>query len=394
MTATGSSPSPRTGLGVHNPVHRPGTSVGKSLDGPGIESPVGIRLSAMDQVAAFQRAAVSANTQRGYDTDWRAFVEWAGRHEHSPIPADPNHVAQHLAEMANLRAEDGKYHYAVNSVMRRLAAINKAHQLAHLTMPGTHPDVLLTVAGIRRTRKEPERAKKPILLGALRHILEEIPVHSWPGGVIGHRDSTLLLFGFVGAYRRSELAFLTMGDVTEHPEDGLHVRLRWSKTDQEGNGRTNVLPFGEDTLTCAPCWFRRWLLVIDQSLLGRPQAMRQVRESNTADHICQTGEPLPNFHPDEPLFRPVLKNGRIVYKHISGNVVNSTVHRRAAASGINDLELGAHSLRAGFVTQSFRDGATQHEVMRQTGHRDVGTVEGYSRDHDPKAHNAVMKIKL
>lgn len=370
------------------------------LTGPASSEPPRtlLRQQAADQVAAFQRAAVSANTQRAYDGDWRAFIEWCGKNEHSFIPAHPHHVSEHLAWMASLRTEDGKYRYARNSVERRLAAINKAHEIAHLTKPGTDPDVTLTMAGIRRTRREPEKGRQPILLDTLKLIMEKIDINSWPGGVIGHRDSAIVLFGFSGAYRRSEMAMLDIGDVLEHSEDGLHVNLRYSKTDQEGKGLSNALPFGEDPLTCAPCWYRRWLRVMDASYQGRPQAMRAVRETNVDEHECSTGGrlvgPLPNFHPDEPLFRPVMKNGAIKYRHFSGSVINAIVHRRAAAAGFDDTLLGAHSLRAGFITQAFRDGANAHEVMRQTNQKDVATVERYSKDNDPLAHNAVNRIRL
>jgi integrase len=350
--------------------------------------------SLLDQVNAFQDAAVAKNTKTAYDADFRAFVHWAGEHGYSPIAADPQHVAMHLTWMAHLKDADGKPHFAVHSIERRLSAINAAHIMVNLIKPGAHPYVAKTMKGIRRTRRGGAQPRKPILLGDLRQIIGNINVTSWPGGVIGHRDATILLFGFVGAYRRSELAMLTFGDIVEHDEDGLHVKLRWSKTDQEGKGLVKALPFGDNTETCAPCWFRRWAGVLDASYRGRPEAMRQVRETDLETHVCRSGTALPNFHPDEPLFRPVMKNGAVKYRHISGTVVNSVVHRRAAAAGIDDYQLGAHSLRAGFVTQSFRDGANTHEVMRQTGHKNVATVEGYSRDYDPLRHNAVTRIKL
>ena len=68
----------------------------------------------------------------------------------------------------------------------------------------------------------------------------------------------LLLMGFAGAHRRSELVALTLADVTPHPTDGLHVRLRTSKTDQEAKGTVKALPYGRDPVTCPPCAYVRW----------------------------------------------------------------------------------------------------------------------------------------
>jgi integrase len=96
----------------------------------------------------------------------------------------------------------------------------------------------------------------------------------------------------------------------------------------------------------------------------------------------------------QPLFRPVMKNGAIKDRHISGNVVNDVLQRRVAAVGLPSTDFGGHSLRAGFVTQAFRAGANHHEVMRQTGHKDVATLEIYSLDNAPLQHNAVTRLGL
>ena len=89
-----------------------------------------------------------------------------------------------------------------------------------------------------------------------------------------------------------------------------------------------------------------------------------------------------------------MKNGAVKDRAISGNVVNDVVQRRVAAAGMNAPAYGAHSLRAGFVTQSFRAGADHHQIMRQTGHKTITTLEIYSRENDPLRHNAVTSLGL
>ena len=349
----------------------------------------------LDGIRRFQSASTAPSTRRGYETHWLAFTTWCQRHGFQSLPAEPLTVAAYLSQSANLVDERGEQYYAVGTLVRWLTVINKAHAMAGYPKPGAHPDVELTIAGIRRERSRPIAKKAPLLLRDINRVLGEIDLTSWPHGVIGHRDWAMLLIGFGGAYRRSELASLRVGDVRIHPEDGLHVVLRRSKTDQDGIGMVKGIPFGANPATCAPCAFVRWLRVIDAARGPRSSLMRQLLSADTSRHICR--EKLPpvwDDEADEALFRPVMKNGAIKPRHITGDVVNSVVQRRAAAAGLNSITFGGHSLRAGFVTQAFRAGATHHEIMRQTGHKDVTTLEGYSREHDPLAHNAVTRVGM
>ena len=123
--------------------------------------------------------------------------------------------------------------------------------------------------------------------------------------------------------------------------------------------------------------------------------MRLLHESSTSVHICRQPTPeLARLDPKAALFRPVLKGGHVGVNAISGDVVNSLTKRRLDAVGINALRFGGHSLRAGFVTQALRAGATPQEVMRQTGHKNLASVEIYRREHDPLRQNAVTRLGL
>ena len=106
----------------------------------------------------------------------------------------------------------------------------------------------------------------------------------WPAGMAAPRDAALLLMGFAGAHRRSELVGLRIADVTVHPVDGLHVRIQSSKTDQEGVGTVRALPYGRDPQTCPPCALVRWrrlllAYVVDDG--GRRAAMAQMQNQGT-----------------------------------------------------------------------------------------------------------------
>lgn len=161
------------------------------------------------------------------------------------------------------------------------------------------------------------------------------------------------------------------------------------------SGTVKGLPFGTNPITCAPCAFVRWVRVLAAHEQGRVPLMRLLQTITGDIHICQ--EPLAELaelNPDDALFQPEYKNGAIKNRSFTGNVVNDVVQRRLLEAGYPASKYGAHSLRAGFVTQSFRAGSTHHEIMRQTGHKSVATVEIYSRENDPLRHNSVTSLGL
>ncbi len=349
----------------------------------------------LEQIAEHQENAAAANTSRAYRSDWAAFERWCQEHGQTPLPASGTAVAAYLTAKAALVKENGDYAYAPSTISRWLTSINAAHHAAGLPEPGNLAEVKATLAGIRRGHARPTRRVAPLLLADLKKILTQVDYTSFPLGVTGHRDAAILVMGFAGAFRRSEIASRRIGDVTIHPEDGLHVRLLTSKTDQEGRGAVKGLPFGDNPLTCPPCAFLRWVRVIDAHQHGRPAVMKTVRESDPSRHICRAPAPeLQRIDSRAPLFPSLRKNGVLLSSEISGEVVNYVIKRRTEAAGLDPKRFGGHSLRAGFVTQALRAGASPSEVMRQTNHKNVATVEIYRREHNPLSQNAVTRLGL
>jgi integrase len=343
-----------------------------------------------------QGNASAANTNRAYLSDWAAFERWCDENDQVALPASDETVAAYLTDRAAVvDPVTGEYTYAPSTISRWLTSINVRHHADDLPQPGSFGKVKSTLAGIRRGHVRPTRRMAPLLLEDLKKVLMGIDTQSYPDGIIGHRDAALLVMGFAGAFRRSELSSRRIGDVTVHAEDGLHVRLITSKTDQEGRGSVKGLPFGANPLTCPPCAFLRWIRVLEAAPGPRAALMRLLRESNTDVHICQMPTlELERLDPKAALFRPIRRGGHIGSTMISGDVVNSVIKRRLTAVGMNAKRFGGHSLRAGFVTQALRSGATPQEVMRQTDHRNVSTVETYRREHDPLRQNAVTRLGL
>jgi len=267
-----------------------------ALGDPGHGLPVGapgLPVDAVDRVWAAVEGSTSAATKAAYRSDWARFERWAGVGGHQVLPASPMVVAAYLTEAAEERKPDGRLAFGSASLSRWASSINQVHTAAGYPAPGRSEVVRRALSGVRRTRKAPPKRRSPLLLADVRRLLAAMgpAMTVWPAGMAAHRDAALLVMGFAGAHRRSELVGLRVSDVTVHPADGLHVRVRSSKTDQEGRGTVRALPYGRDPQTCPPCALVRWrrlLLsyVTDDS--GRPAAMTQLHQRGlSTEHLCR-----------------------------------------------------------------------------------------------------------
>lgn len=349
------------------------------------------RLVATDEVppvvlghaaAAFAQSGMAESTVSAYRSDWANFTMWCGIRGRVPLPADPGTVADYIADQAE--------QYAVATVARRLSSINKVHQVSGTTPPGHHPAVSAVFDGIRRTLGRPPHRMRPLMADALQRVVESMSyATSGRQGATDRRDACLLVFGFAGAYRRSELAALQLGNISWDANDGLTADLPRSKTDPTGRGMRKALPFGQRPLTCPPCVLSRWLEV----LTADPHSSHEW--SPVDGHVCRVPHPALQAEPNRWLFPGVTRSGTFETSgHLSGAAVRAVVLRRLTAAGIDPEGYGSHSMRAGFVTQALRNGATDAQVMRQTGHRSPVTMHIYDREFNPLSGNAVMRIGL
>lgn len=369
-----------------------------ALPGSIATSPAGRAAAGLSaDVRRLQLAGMASNTRSAYRSDWHHFATWCAACGLESLPSTVDTVCEYLGSTSGMVDPAGEWLYAPSTLARRVAAIAKIHRLAGITTPTDHPAVAATLAGIRRQRVRPLHRVAPLLLDDLRSVLARVECKRFPAAVIGRRDTALLLFGFAGAFRRSELASLRVGDVTADIRDGLHVRLRRSKTDQEGRGATNALPYGSHAETCAPCAWARWIDVLAAyEVDGRRGVLRELfnGRSDEGEHICGSAPSMNSLDPDSPLFRPVHKSGSPGAGPITGHAVNAVIKRRVAAAGLDPARFGGHSLRAGFVTEAVRAGADAASIMRQTGHRSVAMVEVYRRENAPLIGNAVTRLGL
>ncbi len=379
--------------------------------GPEAVGSAGLGEGELARVWAAVDASTAVNTKAAYRSDWARFHAWALEHGHSALPAHPLVVAAYVTEAAAARTVMGEWAYAPATLTRWVSSINQFHTAAGVDSPGRNEIVRRALSGVRRLRATPPRRRTPLLLDDVKTLVASMTgdFGLWSAGVSARRDTALLLLGFTSACRRSELTALRLADVIQHQPDGLHLRIRSSKTDQEAQGQVKAIPYGRDPATCPPCAYVRWRLLVDAAdgcdpddTAGQRQAVwselrRQAGLVGGDGHVCRAELPARPDAAPLPVFRTVHRIGRINRDPMSGHAINQVIARRANYAGFTATQiarLGGHSLRAGFVTEAFRAGADPHAIMRQTGHRNPAQLETYAREHAPLVGNAVTKLGL
>lgn len=284
-----------------------------------------------DDARGFIDDAKARSTRRAYRRAWRAFVTWSGSVGLVSLPAQPGTVALYLTKLAN----DGRKVPTINTA---LVAINQAHHLAHHPLPSKAPEVSEAMKGIRNRLKVAPVKKKAAVWPLVRKMADALPTD-----LRGVRDRALLLLGFAGAFRRSELVGLDVGDL-ELDERGMIVTLRVSKTDQQGKGTIVGIP-SDPGLYCPVAAVHRWLATagIEQGAV---------------------------FHSIDR------------WDHVSSSRMSDRAVARAVKAACKRVELdpekfAGHSLRSGFITWAARSGKPDQAIMLHTRHKHVPTFWGY-----------------
>lgn len=287
-------------------------------------------------------------TWASYQRDWQHFRAWCERLELQALPAAPATVALYLTDLAPT--------FKVSTLRRRLAAISVVHQGFGHPSPTTAAEVRTRIQGIARDKVDDPVTRKAAAWGRdVRRMVAGLGDH--PRDV---QARAVLTVGFAGGFRRSELVGLDVTDLTE-TSDGLVVRIRKAKTDQEGHGRTIGIPYGAHPTSCPIRAVRAW------------------RAVNTADA--------------GPLFRSVLSRDALGGR-LSDRAVARLVKAAAVRLGLDPAEFAGHSLRAGFVTSAADGGASEASIMNQTGHRSGDQVRAYMRDGRLFHNNAAAMTGL
>jgi integrase len=302
----------------------------------------------------YVRASKAPSTIRGYQSDWRHFSGWCNAHGTAALPAAPETVAAYIAECASW--------LKVGSIQRRLNAIAEAHKATAQESPTSSGTVRNTLKGIKRTIGTAEVQKEPTLTATIRAMVDHLD-----SGIIGVRDRALILLGFAGAFRRSELVGLDVADylvdeVSTGHHVGMIVTLRKSKTDQEAKGRRIGIPYGVHPETCPVLAVQAWI-----------------------EAAQLTGGPL---------FRRVTRHGRLRPGRMSGIAVARIVKKLVARAGLDATKFAGHSLRSGHATSAAEGGASERSIMDQTGHRSLEMVRRYIHEGSLFRENSADRLGL
>jgi integrase len=305
----------------------------------------------IEKARSYIHAAKAPATLRAYRTDFEDFTRFCKGHNLPHLPASPTTVALYIADRASsLRSA---------TITRRLTSITKAHQAAGFAeSPSSshHFVVSETLKGIRRSIGTAQEGKAPLLTSDIRRI-----VACCPETLLGLRDRALVLVGFAGAFRGSELAAIDFAHLS-FTKDGLVIDLRRSKTDQEAAGRKVGIPFGKEEATCPVRALRRWLAysgIIDGAV-----------------------------------FRGVNRHGKLARRGLHKDCVAWILKRAAHRAGLKPEQLGGHSLRAGCVTQAAMNGISERDIMRQTGHKSAEMLARYIRIGEIFTRNAAAGLGI
>jgi integrase len=264
------------------------------------------------------------------------------------LPASPETILCYVVDLVD--------RYTVATIDRRLSSIGYYHKQARHTLPTKDPEVERTMRGIRRAKGIAPNGKTPILTPLLRQMVEALP-----DDLPGLRDKAILLLGFAGAFRRSEIVGLHLRDV-QSSDAGLIITLRRSKTDQEGASFTKGIPVGTSDTTCPKWALEAWL-----QLAGITSG---------------------------PIFRPIDRWGHVGTRALSSLGVARAVKRALTAINVDTEQYSGHSLRAGLVTAAAMAGVSERVIMQQTGHKNTAMLRRYIREGSLFRENAAAAIGL
>jgi integrase len=294
-------------------------------------------LAAAEELA---RNASAPATLRAYKADWTHFADWCAAKGFIPVPAAPEVVGAYLASLADT--------HSPATIRRRLSALGKMHRYNDLPWNAAHGAIQGPLRGLLRRHGRPPQKAAALPLAMLRQLLA-----TCDRTARGRRDRALLLFGFAGALRRSELVALRVEDV-KVDADGLRLRILRGKTDQEGQGAEIGLPRGKYLETCPLRAFEEW-----QSVAQRHAG---------------------------PLFRSISTRGRVGGAALHPDAVRRILLHRLRMAGLTPEghgqgfdRLSAHALRVGFITEAYAKGVRDEDIMAHTRHRDLRTMRGYVR---------------
>jgi len=292
------------------------------------------------------------NTLRAYKSDFRDFGAFCVKHGLHSLPTEPKIVSLYLTNLSK--------NSKMSTLKRRLVSISMVHRLKGHYLDTKHPIIIENLMGIKRVKGSIQKGKKPILINHLKSIINAIDKEEI-NEIKKSRDKTIVLVGFGGGFRRSELISIDHEDLEFVPE-GVKITLKRSKTDQFGEGMIKGLPYFSNELYCPVINLKKWLEL-----------------SN-----IKSG----------PIFRRFVKGSVLTNNRLTDQSVVLIIKDYLNLAGIENKNYSGHSLRSGFATVAAESGADERSIMAMTGHKTTQMVRRYIREANIFKNNALNKIKI
>ena len=285
------------------------------------------------------KSSKAQNTLRAYRSDYRDFASFCIKNGFKPMPSESKIIALYLTHLS----KSSKF----STLKRRLASISVIHKLSGHYIDIKHPMITENLMGIKRILGSHQKAKKPILINELKVIINAI--NEEKEEVKRFKNKSLILIGFSGGFRRSELVSIEYEDV-EFVTEGVKIFVKRSKTDQSGEGMIKGIPYFNNKDFCPVIALKKWLEYSK------------------------------------------IKNGKIF--PISDKGVALIIKKYAELAGLDSGKYAGHSLRSGFATSAAESGAEERNIMAMTGHKTTQMVRRYIQDANLFKNNALNKIKI
>ena len=279
------------------------------------------------------------NTLRAYQADFKDFSSFCVKNGLISLPTEPKIIALYLTHLSS--------YSKFSTLKRRIASIKVVHRLKGHYIDTKHPIITENIMGIKRKLGVKQTSKKPILINDLKKIINVIDEEKI--GLKKYLNKALILVGFAGGFRRSELVSIEYEDV-DFVTEGLKITVTKSKTDQTGIGLTKAIPYFENKTYCPVISLKKW-----------------IEYSN-------------------------IKTGKIF--KVSDKTVALTIKKYASMSGLDNSSYAGHSLRSGFATSAAEIGADERSIMAMTGHKTTQMVRRYIQEANLFKNNALNKIKI
>jgi site-specific recombinase XerD len=282
----------------------------------------------------------SKNTLRAYQSDYKDFTLFCTKNGFQSLPTDPKILALYLTYLS----ATSKF----STLKRRIASISVIHKMKGHYIDTKHPVIMENLMGIKRVKGSNQKSKKPLLIKDLKLIINAI-LESNEKDIRKLRDKSIMLIGFSGGFRRSELVNIEYEDI-EFVEEGVKIFVKRSKTDQSGEGMIKAIPYFDNSNYCPVMSLKNWINIAK------------------------------------------INDGKVF--DISDKGVALIIKKYVKIAGLDSKRYAGHSLRSGFATSTAESGAEERNIMAMTGHKTTQMVRRYIKEANLFKNNALNKIEI